>query len=336
MNLAAWRKVLEKEPPPVVLIVGSEASLRRRALRAMRDALGVGADLERYGTDVPADELANAVQTIPFFGDARLAVLEGETLPAEQGETVLKLLPHIRPPNYLALVLERTDKRTRLCRELKDSTVECEPLKEVGLRKAARHFLDERGVNASPQAVEQILAVAGGSLDALENISESLSLLVKPGEELTAELVTQAAGSVPGFDPFRLCDLITNGRKAEACLLAARAPVSQEEIPRLVGLLARHYRILQLIRFVSRRQPTDKELARITGVNPYFLPGYKKAARRHTTEELWGAQLALLDFDVAGKRGLPGLKTALLELVYALASKGSEGWPNFLKDLPGA
>jgi DNA polymerase-3 subunit delta len=335
VNLTAWRRLLEKEPPSVVLIAGPETGLRRRALNALRKKLGVGADLERYGTDAPPGELADAVQTPPLFSGARLAVIEGESIPAELSETVLKLLPHIRPPNYLAVVLVRSDGRTRLAKELREATVECESLGEAELREAARRFLDERGVRASPEAVEQILAATDGGLDALENACESLSLIVGNGEALTAELVTQALGAAPGFNPFGLCDLVTAGKAADACLMAARTPTNPDEMPRLIGLLARHYRILQLVLHLSRRRLPEKELSRVTGVNPYFLGGYKTAAQRHTPEELWEAQRALLDFDVAVKRGLPDLKTAFLELVYALASKGREGWPDFLEDLPG-
>ena len=318
----------------MALIAGPEAGLRRRALAALRDALGAGADLERYGTDVAPGELADAVQTPPFFGAARLAVIEGDTLTAELVDTVLKLLPGVSPPNHLAVVLERLDRRSRLSKELKDSTVECEPLKEGDLRKAAVHFLDERGVKADPRALELILAAAG-SLDALENTCESLSLLAEKGGMLTPEQVAQAVGAVPGFDPFRLCDLVTAGREVEACLMAARALTDPNEMPRLVGLLARHYRILQLVRFHSRRDLEKGELARLAGVNPYFLDGYRRAAGRHTPRELWEAQSALLDFDAAVKRGLPAVETAFLELVHALASKGRGGWPAFLGELPG-
>lgn len=319
----------------MALIAGPEAGLRRRALAALRDVLGAGADLERYGTDVAPGELADAVQTLPFFGAARLAVVEGDALPAELGETLINLLPHVRPPNHLAVVLERLDRRTRLSKELQGSTVECEPLKEADLRKAALNFLDGRGVKATPQALERILAAAG-SLDALENACESLSLLVERGGTLTAEQVAQAVGTAPGFDPFKLCDLVTAGREAEACLMAARSLADPAEMPRLVGLLARHYRILQLIRYHSRRDLGDGEVARLTGVSPYFLDGYRRAAGRHTPRELWEAQSALLDFDAAVKRGLPAVETAFLELVHALAAKGRNGWPAFLDELPGA
>jgi DNA polymerase-3 subunit delta len=334
VNLTQWRSVLEKGPPAVALIAGPEAGLRRRALAALCDTLGAGADLERYGTDVSPGELADAVETLPFFGAARLAVVEGDALPAELTDAVLRLLPTVRPPNHLAVVLERLDRRSRLSKELQGATVECEPLKEADLRRAAGRFLDERGVKAAPRALELILAAAG-SLDALENTCESLSLLVERGGTLTPEQVTRAVGTAPGFDPFRLCDLVTAGREAEACLMASRALGDPNETPRLVGLLARHYRILQLVRFHSRRDLGDGELAKLAGVSPYFLENYRRAAGRHTPRELWEAQSALVDFDAAVKRGLPAVETALLELVHALAAKGRGGWPAFLGELPG-
>jgi DNA polymerase III delta subunit len=305
VNLTRWHSVLGKEPPAVALIAGPESGLRRRALAALRDALGAGADLERYGTDVAPGELADAVETLPFFGAARLAVIEGDTLPAELVETVLRLLPRVRPPNHLAVVLERLDRRSRLSRELKDSTVECEPLKEADLRRATGRFLDERGVGATPQALERIL-VAAGSLDALENACESLSLLVEKGGTLTEEQVAQAVGAAPGFDPFRLCDLVTAGREAEACLMAARSLADPNELPRLVGLLARHYRILQLIRFHSRRDLKDGE-----SLLSRRLPAGGRAA--HVPRAVGGAVGAAGfrrggETRTAGRRnGLPGI-----------------------------
>ena len=38
VNLTAWRKLLETEPPSAVLIAGPEGGLRRRALAALQDA----------------------------------------------------------------------------------------------------------------------------------------------------------------------------------------------------------------------------------------------------------------------------------------------------------
>ncbi|MCD4734118.1 DNA polymerase III subunit delta [bacterium] len=327
MDNVAWKKLVKESPPAVCLIAGSEYGLRRRAIETLTAALGEETDVEHFGGKVSTTELADAVQTLPFFGNARLVIVEAQKSTAELTETLLELLPGVQPPNYLAIVLETLDKRTKLYKKFKQNVVDCSPLKEGQLRAAAKLFLKEREVTATPEAIERLALIGLEGLERLENAVEVLSLNLKSGAEIDGELVVNTLESAGGFDAFRFCDLITAGRAAEACALAWVGLEAGEELPRLIGLLARHYRIVMLTGYL--RQSSDREIAKAIGVSPFFLSGYRTAAKQQSSKKIRRAQAALLDFDRASKSGLQATGIAFQELVYALATDGNGGWPRF-------
>jgi DNA polymerase III subunit delta len=334
MNPAQWRKSLQKEVPGAVLIAGADSGLRRRSLDYLREALGADRDEEHFTGEFDRAELADALQTLPFFGSARLCILECDRLTGETADFVVAQAESARPPNHLAVLLPRLDKRGKLYKALSKRTVDCAPLKEPQLRRAAAIFLKERGVSAEAEAVEHLLLAAGGNVEALENRIESLSLLVEPGGTIDGETARRALSATPGFNPFTFCDLLTGDRPVEAVAATQRALEAGEEPLRLIGLIARHYRIAQLVRHLGLRRSSDAEIARAVGVYASYLSGYKAAARRLSHHDLLCAQRCLLSYDAAFKLGLPAPRTAFLELVYALARRGEAGWPNFLADLP--
>jgi DNA polymerase-3 subunit delta len=336
MKPAQWRKHLKQQLPPVCLLAGEDPGLRRRALEHLRSALGGDVDEEHFDGDFDPAELADALQTLPFFSGARLTVLRAGRLTGERAERLLALAARVQAPNYLALLLEKLDKRSRLYKRLAEVTVDCSPLGEAELRRSVQYFLKQRGVRADADAVEYILLAGGNSVESLENRVEALALLINDGETLTAEQVRRALSASPDFDRFGLCDLLTAGRPAAAVAQARIGLVAGEEPLALIGLIARHYRIVQLVGHLLRLGRSDKELSSATGVYYKYLGQYKAAAGRLSAEEVLNARRVLTSFDAALKLGLPDPPTAFLELIYVLARGGEAGWPNYLADLPGA
>lgn len=335
---AQLRKNLQQAVPGTVLLVGADAGLRRRCLAYLRDALGAERDEEYFDELTRLDGLEDALLTPPFFGGSRLCLLElgGERLNDELIGKLTRLAKLAEPPNHLVLLAAKLDRRGKLFKKLAGFAVDCEPLDEALLRRAAEIFLAERGVTADAEAVEHLVLASGGDVEALENRVETLSLNVGAGEAISGELAREALSATPGFNPFRLCDLITAGRPVEAVALTQRGLNGGEEPLRLLALLARHYRISLLVGEQLTRRSSDAEIARAVGVSAYHLSGYKAAARRLGRLGLLRSQRCLLSCDAALKLGLPQPATALLELVYALARGGEAGWPDFLDELPGA
>ena len=80
---------------PVYLLYGPEAYLRRRLKGALREAVTGGDPMnytDREGREIVVSEIREIAETLPFFAERRLLILENSGLFKKGGKPLLQLL----------------------------------------------------------------------------------------------------------------------------------------------------------------------------------------------------------------------------------------------------
>jgi DNA polymerase III subunit delta len=320
------RAIAKQRIPSLLCVCGEESYLVEQAWRQVLDAT-VPEDARDFnfqqfqGKETKAGALLDALRTLPVFAPRRLVLIKnGHELPAAEQDGLLDYLRAPLPESVLLLVCAKVDARRKFFQAFK---------KAGGLLEFKRlydnqipGFIRDRLGDASRSMTEDALALfcrrVGSDLQ--EVVGELEKLFAYLGERDLADVADVAAVvSDSRVDSiFELTNALGNGDSAEALRLLGRL-LADGQAPLLVlNLIVRHFRQLWLTRELLDQGAGSGEVARRVGVNPYFVDGLVRQARRFSSPRFRRAFELFLDTDLAlkssGAHPAPLLEKLVLEI----------------------
>ena len=166
---------------PVYLICGEEAFLKKSYKNRMKDAM-VGDDTMNFhyfeGKGLDLKEIISLADTMPFFGDRRLILIEDSGLFKSSGaDALVEYLPQMPDTTCMLFVENEVDKRNRLYKKVKDlgyvAEMERQDTRQLGAW--AGGILAKEGKKITGRTMELFLSKTG---DDMENIRMELEKLI--------------------------------------------------------------------------------------------------------------------------------------------------------------
>lgn len=333
-----WEKALRSR---VILVIGEEHSLRRRAIEEIYQRAGLGPDdfnLETFtaGDGRGAKDWLASVSTAPFLGDHRTVVVR-HLLRAESPKDAGLASGHFAGlPETARLVLIADDeggddrKRERMARlasawdkfvsDEKGHVIRCSvDAKQLGSLLVAE--AKDRGKTLSPAAASLLAEYAGGSFSRGAEEIEKLAFFVGDREAIRESDVKQVVTPAREWNVFSMIDAAVAGNTGAALrqlhLLLETTGKPDEAIPqRILPLLSRQFRLIWQARLcveqgasptsapesVRALFPSRPNLAKET----YAQSRAMGAARRLSLEQLRACLQAVADADARLKGLLTG------------------------------
>ena len=264
----------------IYLLCGEQAYLRLQNREKLVKALlgdGDAMNLSRYsGSDVSARDVIDMAETLPFFADRRVVVIENSGLLSpksasrsvtgsktaaaltEEADKIADFVPQIQDTAAIVMVEENVDKRGRLYKAIAKSQkdglgmiLECSTPEEADLRAWASGIFRRSGLTISGRTLALFLSYAGEDMLNIAGEAEKLCCYCLGQREITEQAV----------------------RDAQVILT----------------LMRRQFGQLVKIRELSGKLP-DSEIARQVGLPPFVVTKkYRPALRMYTSEELLDA-----------------------------------------------
>ena len=316
----------------VYLLCGEQAYLRLqnrdklvRALMGDGDAM----NLARYtGTDVTARELIDMAQTLPFFADRRVIILENTGLlnpksasksvtgsktaasVAEEADRIAGFIPEIPDTASIVFVEENVDKRgklykaiTRSRKEKRGDILECVTPGEADLRAWAGGIFRKNGFSVNGRTLALFLEFTGEDMQNIAGEAEKLCCYCMGKKEITEQDIKDVCSPRIRDRIFDMIEAIAlrDRKKAlgiymELCALRTAPQV-------ILSLMRRQFNQLVMIKELSGTMP-DGEIASKVGVPPFVISRkYKPALRMYNTEELVEALNDCIAADHESKSG---------------------------------
>ena len=316
----------------VYLLCGEQAYLRLQNKDKLVKALlgdGDAMNLSRYsGADVTARELIEMAQTLPFFADRRVIVLENTGLLspktaaksvtgskssssiAEEADRIADFVPQIPDTTSIVWVEENVDKRGRLYKAIAKSQKEKagEILEgmtpdEGDLRAWAAGYFRKSGLQISGRALALFLEYTGEDMQNIAGEAEKLCCYCMGMKEVTEQSIRDVTSPRIKDRIFDMIEAIAlrDQKKAlgiymELCALRTAPQV-------ILSLMRRQFDQLVKIRELSGRMP-DSEIARLVGVPSFVISKkYKPALRMYSSAELLEALEECIAADYESKSG---------------------------------
>lgn len=283
--------IKERSFCPVYCLYGEEAFLKRNYKNLLKEAI-LGDDTMNfqsfYGKETNLTEIISLADTMPFFAEKRLILVENSGLFKKDPEPLASYLPTMPESTVLLFVEEQVDKRNKLYKKVKDLgyVAELSRQPESLLKTWIFQILKRENRKITKGAMELLLSSVGDDMELIKNELDKLIAYTEGREGIVpADVEAVCSVQITG----KIFDMITNiaaGRQKAALdeyydLLALKEPPM-----RILFLIARQFNQLLSVKELMSTGKGKDEIAKKVGLQPFVAGKVMTQARAFSGEKL--------------------------------------------------
>lgn len=275
---------------PVYLLYGEESYLVRLYREKLKKAVLDGGDEMNYsnfqGSGIDLQEVREIADTLPFFQDYRILVLEDTKL-FKSANDFSEYLPKMPDTTILVFTEKEVDKRNKLYKYVQKNglAVEMKAMGAADTKKFVAVKLRDNGRKIRESTAEYLLEQVDNSLNNLENELEKLIAYTYGREEITREDIDAVCSVQVTGQIFKMLDAVAGGKKQEVMGLYHDLLQVKESPMSILYLLTRHFNILLQIK-MAPGEFSKQELAKKLSIPPFAVGKYQAQSKRFAKEQL--------------------------------------------------
>lgn len=313
----------------IYLLYGEEAYLvrqyRDRLLAAM---LGTGdqMNVNRYeGKGVSVPEIIDMAETLPFFSDRRVIILEYTELFKSGGEKLSEYLKKPAESSSFLIVEREVDKRSSLYKTIKKNGYAAEFGRQDAktLQKWVLGILKKENKQIAQQTLGLFLEGCGDDMENIRKELEKLLCYTLDKSVITAEDVEEICVPQIQNHIFDMITAIANGDSEQALRLYYDLLALREPPMRILALIGRQFNLLLQVKELAEKGYPQTVIAEKVGLHGFVAGKYMRQAAGFKTPFLKRAleDCARADHDIkSGKMG-EQLSVELLIVKYSSRRK---------------
>lgn len=293
---------------PVYLLYGEEAFLKQSYKKKLRAAI-TGDDTMNYnyfeGKGLDVNELISLADTMPFFSERRLILIEDSGFFKTSSEALAEYLPTMPDTTCIVFVEEAVDKRNKLYKKVKDlgHIAEMKRQDSAQLARWAATILAQNGRKITPSTMNLFLERVG---DDMENIRMELEKLVcyTMGRDVITKEDVDAVGTVHVTSRvFDMVAAIVAGNTKKAMDLYEDLLTLKEPPMRILFLIARQFNQLLQIKELTAAGKDKGAMASALKVPPFAVGKLTAQARAFTRDQILSWVTLCVETEEAVKTG---------------------------------
>lgn len=292
----------------VYCLYGEEAYLKRFFKIRLREAI-LGDDTMNYhyfeGKDADVRSIMDAAETLPFFADHRLIVVEDSGLFKKEADALVKYLPDMPESTILIFVESQMDKRSKLYKAVsaRGYAAELKRQEPAYLERWILSALKRENKQITRQTMNAFLERTGDDMDLISTELEKL-LSYTEGRDVITLADVEAVGSlqITGHI-FDMISAISSQNRRKALSLYQDLLELKEPPMRILFLIARQFNQLLQVRLLADAGTDSGAIARKLSLNPYIAGRLRTQARAFSPDFLKKAVDACVEAETAVKTG---------------------------------
>ena len=261
----------------VYLLCGEEAYLKRQYKKKLQEALISPEDTVNFncyeGKNISAGELIDQAETMPFFSERRLLLVEDSGFFKSASEELAKYLPQMPKTSYMIFVESEVDKRGKLYKTVNKigRAVEFTEQNEETLTRWILGTLKREGKNITRSAMDLFLEKTGTDMENISTEMEKLLSYTMDRDVIVPEDVEAICTGQIHSKIFEMVSAATEGNQKKTFLLYASLLALKEPPMRILALLTRQYnQLLQVKEMRSLGYDVQTTAAKL-GVKPFVV-----------------------------------------------------------------
>ena len=275
---------------PVYLLYGQEDYLRLLYRDKLREAILPLEDTMNYsyfeGKDIDLGEVESIADTVPFFSEQRLILIENSGLFKKQNDFAdyLKTMPDTK----IIFVEAEVDKRNKLFKAVKKlgTVAELNGLPEKDLKVWAAAYLKKNGKNITEQNLLYFFQKVGVDMKSLENEMDKLIAYSMDETIITREMLDEVCVEQTEGKIFQMIDAIGMKDRDQALRLYYDLLEVREKPMSILFLIIRHFTILNQLKDLSRLGLAAGEVASKVGIPPFTVRKYQSQVKNFKGKEI--------------------------------------------------
>jgi DNA polymerase-3 subunit delta len=259
------------------LLYGEESYLRRQYRDNLKNALISPDDSMNYtvyaGKDINVGEVIDMADTMPFFAERRVVVIENSGWCKSGNERMAEYVKNIPATTYIIFVEEEIDKRNKLYKNIVDNgyAALCEMQDEAMLKKWVLGLLKKENKLITGDALDLLLDKTGTNMENIKREVEKLVCYKYYDEGITAEDVEDLCVEQIQNQIFEMVEAVAVKNQKRALELYYNLIALKEAPVKILALISRQFNMLLQVREMNKKGYPESEIASKTGLNAYYL-----------------------------------------------------------------
>ncbi len=291
------------------LLYGEEDYLRKQYRDKLKEALVSPDDTMNYhyfeGKDINVGEIIDLAETLPFFADRRVIILENSGFCKSGGDALAEYLKQPAESVVIILVETQTDKRSRLFKVIKEQGRVCEFVaqNEQTLKRWVASLAKQDGKKISESTAEFFLEKTGTDMANIRSEWEKLVCFVMDKEIIEPQDIEAICTQRVSNRIFDMVAAIAEKRQKEALDMYHDLLTLKEPPMGILALIARQFNLMLQVKELQLKGMGGRQIADKVGLAPFIVQKYERQASRFKMRELKEALSACVEADEAVKSG---------------------------------
>lgn len=296
----------------VYLLCGEEAYLKKQYKDRLTRAMLPEGDTMNYayyeGKGIDGAELIDLAETMPFFAERRLIVVENSGFFKSAEPQLADYMKELPETACFLFVEQEVDKRSRMFKVVKavGRAVELGRQDEKTLLYWIAGHLKREGRQITERSARHLVEQVGTDMENLSREMEKLIAYTMGRTEITGQDIDDICTVQITNQIFDMVEAVARKEQKKALeyyydLLALKEPPM-----RILYLLSRQFRLLLEVKELMKTGADKAKIASVAKLHPFVAGKYMQQCRNFTTRELREAMEEAAELEEAVKTGRLG------------------------------
>ncbi|MFI3171768.1 MAG: DNA polymerase III subunit delta [Eubacteriales bacterium] len=293
----------------IYLLCGEERYLKKMYKDRLTKGMVGEDDSMNYsyfeGKGIPTKEIIDLAETLPFFFERRLIVIENSGFFKNANIELAEYIKELCPSTNLLFVEEEIDKRGKLYKSVKDKgcIVEFGTQDSQTLYRWIGSLFKKEARMADDRTIRYLVEKVGEDMQRIQGEVEKLVCYTYGRTSITIEDIEAICVSQISNQIFEMVNAVADKKQKQALeyyyeLLSLREPPM-----RILFLLTRQFRLLYQVKSFEGKGYSNKEIASRLGVQPFIVTKCMAQAKHFPLEGLRAIVEDAADTEEAVKTG---------------------------------
>ena len=318
----------------IYLLYGDEAYLKKQYKDKLKKALVQPDDTMNFtayeGKDTNPKEVIDLSETLPFFADRRVILIENSGFFKGSCEELAEYMPQVPDTTLFLFVEEEVDKRSKLYKAVKNvgKIVEFTTQTEELLTRWILTRLKKEGKNITGSVMQLFLSKTGTDMGNIDRELEKLICYCMDKDVIEAKDVEAVTTEQTTNKIFEMVNAIAEHNQKKALDLYYDLLTLKEPSMRIMYLISRQFQILLNVKDMSQKGFDNNTMAQKAGIPPFAVRRNVTQAKGFTMQQLKQAIRDGVDFEEAVKtvRYQPGEDVVLRNCMFKRGGYVFVGW----------
>lgn len=276
----------------IYLLYGEEAYLKKQYRDKLSKAMMPDNETINYsyyeGKGIVVTQLIDLAETMPFFADKRLIVVENSGFFKNASPELADYLKNMPDTVYFLFVENEVDKRGKMYKAVKDKgrIVEMGRQDEKTLLYWIASNMKKEGKQIKESTARYFVSKTGTDMENLEKEMEKLFSYTLGKNEITVQDVDAICTTQITNKIFEMVESVATKQQKKALdyyydLLALKEPPM-----RILYLLTRQFKLLLEVKELVKVGCDKSQIAKTVGLHPFVAGKYIQQCRAFSSEEL--------------------------------------------------